>query len=97
VVRGRIDAVFEIDGEDWVVDWKTGASRGADPLQLALYRAAWARQQGIDPTSVVACFVFLAERRYAVYRSLPDLAGLQRIAAGATVALEPSAVLAWEV
>ena len=44
VLRGRIDAVYawDRDGVDFlVVDWKTSA-RLADPLQLAVYRQAWA-------------------------------------------------------
>src|SRR5690606_7495280 len=40
VVRGRIDAVYRHDDGDRVtyeiVDWKTGRSRTADPLQLAV-------------------------------------------------------------
>ncbi len=57
VVRGRIDAVYRHedaeDGEDGaavtyeIVDWKTGRGRTADPLQLAVYRLAWAEQQGV--------------------------------------------------
>ena len=46
VVRGRIDAVYteEVDGERGfvVVDWKTNRAATADPLQLAIYRLAWA-------------------------------------------------------
>ncbi len=60
VVRGRIDAVYRHeraenpedpgDGDAVtyeIVDWKTGRSRTADPLQLAVYRLAWAEQQGV--------------------------------------------------
>lgn len=58
-VRGRIDAVFEVDGRDVVVDWKTGAPGSADPAQLELYRAAWAAitDQPIDV--IDAQFVYL--------------------------------------
>ncbi len=68
VVRGRIDAVFEeSDGRApagaadrgqafLVVDWKTGNAAGADPLQLALYRLAWAELQGVDVDCVDAVF-----------------------------------------
>ena len=97
MVRGRIDAVFVIDGEHWVVDWKTGATGRADPLQLALYRAAWAAEHGIALAQVVGCFVFVAKHRYAVYRGLPDTDGLQAIVAGATVALAPTSESIWEV
>ena len=60
-VRGRIDAVFEEAGPDgepcWVVvDWKTG-DEPADPLQLAIYRLAWARLAGVDPSAVEGVFL----------------------------------------
>ncbi|MEW5535960.1 PD-(D/E)XK nuclease family protein, partial [Streptomyces virginiae] len=45
VVRGRIDAVYrttDANGDDAyeIVDWKTGRTTEADPLQLAVYRLA---------------------------------------------------------
>ena len=58
VLRGRIDAVYAWDryGVDYlVVDWKTSARR-ADPLQLAVYRQAWAQARGVDPARVGAAF-----------------------------------------
>ncbi len=56
-VRGRIDAVFagEHPGSWLVVDWKTSETP-ADPVQLSLYRLAWARLRGVDPSSVDALF-----------------------------------------
>lgn len=53
VVRGRIDAVYrDVDPVTEtvtyeIVDWKTGRGRTADPLQLAVYRLAWAEQHGL--------------------------------------------------
>ena len=70
-ITGRIDAVFERPDGIWVVDWKTGSA--ADPLQLAIYRAAWAQAAGVDPGQVLGCFVFVGRRRYDVYRGLPSL------------------------
>ena len=56
LVRGRIDAVFQLpDRSHRVVDWKTGAAP-ADPLQLALYRLAWAQATGQPEDSVDAVF-----------------------------------------
>jgi DNA helicase-2/ATP-dependent DNA helicase PcrA len=96
VVRGRIDAVFAIEGEHWIVDWKTGAAGRADPLQLALYRIAWAAEQGIDPGQVVGCFVHVRQRRYEVYRGLPDAGSLTAVAGGGVVP-EPTMSVPWEV
>ena len=96
VVRGRIDAVFAIEGEHWIVDWKTGAAGRADPLQLALYRIAWAAEQGIDPGQVVGCFVHVRQRRYEVYRGLPDAGSLTAVAGGGAVP-EPTMSVPWEV
>ncbi|MFT3886638.1 MAG: ATP-dependent DNA helicase [Arachnia sp.] len=58
VLRGRIDAVYDWprDGYSYlVVDWKT-SNAPADPLQLAVYRQAWAEARGVDPSSVAAGF-----------------------------------------
>ena len=60
VVRGRIDAVYDLGGGRWeVVDWKTG-QESADPLQLAVYRLAWARLVGVEPSAVDAAFLYVA-------------------------------------
>ena len=58
VLRGRIDAVYawQQDGLDFlVVDWKT-SNQAADPLQLAVYRQAWAEARDVDPARVGAAF-----------------------------------------
>ena len=52
LIRGRIDAVYQRssesrDAEFQVVDWKTGRAENADPLQLAIYRLAWAEAYGL--------------------------------------------------
>ncbi len=60
VVRGRIDAVYaEPDGGYLVVDWKTSRAHTADPLQLAVYRLAWAELTGVAPESVRAGFYYV--------------------------------------
>jgi DNA helicase-2/ATP-dependent DNA helicase PcrA len=40
-----------------LVDWKTGRPGSGDPLQLAVYRLAWARAHAVEPDVVRACFV----------------------------------------
>ncbi len=60
VVRGRIDAVYELGDGRWeVVDWKTGRE-SADLLQLAVYRLAWARLVDVAPAAVEAVFHYVA-------------------------------------
>lgn len=65
LVRGRMDAVFELpDGSYEVVDWKTGerptgkAARAA-AVQLAAYRLAWAHLAGVPVEQVGAAFHFV--------------------------------------
>ena len=63
-VIGRIDAVFSTGGPEGgtrfeVVDWKTNRTASADPLQLAIYRLAWAELNGIDPADVDAAFYYV--------------------------------------
>ncbi|MDF3298008.1 UvrD-helicase domain-containing protein [Streptomyces tropicalis] len=83
VVRGRIDAVYR-EGEGAtatyeIVDWKTGHGTTADPLQLAVYRLAWAEQQGVPLDRVTAAFVHVRDGRVVRPRHLPDRAALERL------------------
>ncbi|WP_189953709.1 ATP-dependent DNA helicase [Streptomyces alanosinicus] len=83
VVRGRIDAVYKHgdgDGATYeIVDWKTGRARTADPLQLAVYRLAWAEQQGVPAESVTAAFLYVRSGEVVRPRDLPDRAALERL------------------
>ena len=64
-LRGRIDAVFRTedgDGERWVlVDWKSGSrpegclSMQSRRFQLGLYRIAFSRIMGVDPSASAPC------------------------------------------
>lgn len=88
VVRGRIDAVYRSDGDDGttyeIVDWKTGRTGTADPLQLAVYRLAWAEQRGVPPESVTAAFLYVRSGEVVRPEGLPDRAALERLLAGET-------------
>ncbi|MGH3583077.1 MAG: PD-(D/E)XK nuclease family protein, partial [Mycobacterium sp.] len=85
VVRGRIDAVFDDgDGNQVVVDWKTGdapatpeAQRHA-AVQLAVYRLAWAGMTGRPLESVRAAFHYV---RSGVTLRPDELAGPDELAA----------------
>ncbi|WP_406173180.1 ATP-dependent helicase [Streptomyces sp. NBC_00996] len=83
VVRGRIDAVYrngDGDGTTYeIVDWKTGRGRTADPLQLALYRLAWAEQHGVPLESVKAAFLYVRSGEVVRPGHLPDRAALERL------------------
>ncbi|MGW6454588.1 UvrD-helicase domain-containing protein [Streptomyces sp. NPDC055078] len=97
VIRGRIDAVYRTaaagtaDGPPHrpphryeIVDWKTGRTVTADPLQLAIYRLAWAEQHGLPPEAVDAAFVFIRSGEVVRPQSLPGRAALERILQGET-------------
>ncbi|MGW2212211.1 UvrD-helicase domain-containing protein [Streptomyces sp. NPDC001781] len=86
VVRGRIDAVYK-DGEGAdatyeILDWKTGRTREADPLQLAVYRLAWAEQQGIEPERVTAAFLYVRTGEVDRPDPLPGREELARLLEG---------------
>jgi DNA helicase-2/ATP-dependent DNA helicase PcrA len=91
VVRGRIDAVYArpdgadgADGADGfeVVEWKTGSAARADPLQLVVYRLAWAEMHGLPLEQVSAAFVCV--RTGEVRRPpLADRAALEALVAAA--------------
>ncbi|MGW2704372.1 UvrD-helicase domain-containing protein [Streptomyces sp. NPDC001340] len=86
VVRGRIDAVYRTGDGDAatyeIVDWKTSRTRSADPLQLAVYRLAWAEQQGVPPESVTAAFLYVRTGEVVRPENLPDRAALERLLNG---------------
>ncbi len=83
VVRGRMDAVYkEGDGSTAtyeIVDWKTNRAATADPLQLALYRLAWAEQQGVPLESVTAAFLYVRTGEVVRPEGLPDRAALEEL------------------
>lgn len=99
VVRGRIDAVYtdgdpdvgDTDGDTdqtrfLVVDWKTNRRHDADPLQLALYRLAWAELCGLPLDQVRAGFYYLRSGDLIVHDDLPDRLQLEEILAVSTAA-----------
>jgi DNA helicase-2/ATP-dependent DNA helicase PcrA len=81
VVRGRIDAVYRDPGTGAyeIVDWKTSRTRSADPLQLALYRLAWAEQHGLAPEEVDAAFVYVRTGEIVRPARLPGRAELEAL------------------
>ncbi|RST00883.1 ATP-dependent helicase [Streptomyces sp. WAC07149] len=83
VIRGRIDAVYRNpDGSYEVVDWKTGRTTQADPLQLAVYRLAWAEATGTPLDRVAAAFLHVRSGRVIRPRDLPGRDRLERILQG---------------
>ncbi|MGW7438956.1 UvrD-helicase domain-containing protein [Streptomyces sp. NPDC054849] len=89
VIRGRIDAVYKTttdeDGDAYeIVDWKTGRTTEADPLQLAVYRLAWAEATNTPLSRVTAAFLHVRSGRVIRPRNLPDRARLERILQGET-------------
>ncbi|MFE2414156.1 UvrD-helicase domain-containing protein [Kitasatospora sp. NPDC059408] len=91
VVRGRIDAVYR-EGDETsgsggasryeVVDWKTHREETADPLQLAVYRVAWAEYAGVPPEQVTASFLYVRSGRVVRPSGLPDRKELERLLIG---------------
>jgi ATP-dependent DNA helicase UvrD/PcrA len=82
VVRGRIDAVYD-DGSDrggyLVVDWKTGRDQTGDPLQLAVYRVAWAELAGVAAEQVAAAFYYVRSGELVKPTGLPDRAAIEQL------------------
>jgi len=84
VVRGRIDAVYETaDGFD-VIDWKTNRSHDADPLQLAIYRLAWAEMHDLPLDHVGAAFYYVRSGEVLRPEGLADRGELERLVTGET-------------
>ncbi|MEV6423197.1 ATP-dependent DNA helicase [Streptomyces sp. NPDC051662] len=89
VIRGRIDAVYrtartdpETGAETFtyeIVDWKTGRTGTADPLQLAIYRLAWAERHGLPPAAVTATFLYVRTGEVVRPEGLPGRPELERL------------------
>ncbi|MGW2918506.1 UvrD-helicase domain-containing protein [Streptomyces angustmyceticus] len=94
LIRGRIDAVYKEPGPDGdrfeIVDWKTGRAHSADPLQLAVYRLAWAERYGLEPSAVDAAFLYVRSGEVVRPARLPGRAGLERILLGETADRPPA-------
>ncbi|WP_380566564.1 UvrD-helicase domain-containing protein [Streptacidiphilus jeojiensis] len=85
VVRGRIDAVYRTaDGGFDVVDWKTNQRETADPLQLAVYRLAWAESTGTPLEQVSAAFLYVRSGSVVRPESLPGRPELEALMSGIT-------------
>lgn len=86
VVRGRIDAVYAEETPDGpgflVIDWKTNQGQTADPLQLAIYRLAWAELHGVPLDRVRAAFYYVRGDTLVVPDELPGRAELEHIVSG---------------
>ncbi len=80
VIRGRIDAVYAEPGGGYlVVDWKTNRHETADPLQLALYRLAWAELHGLPLEQVRAAFHYVRTGHTVEPADLPGRAELEAL------------------
>lgn len=78
-VSGQIDAIYA-EGDGWeVVDWKTNTIHDADPLQLAIYRIAWARIKGVPLSQVAASFFYVARSERVTVDDLPDEAQVEHL------------------
>ena len=83
VIRGRIDAVYRTGPATYeIVDWKTHHAPTADPLQLAVYRLAWAERYNVPLTSVDAVFLYVWSGEVVRPTHLPDREALERILLG---------------
>jgi DNA helicase II / ATP-dependent DNA helicase PcrA len=71
LVRGRIDAVYDDDGDWEIVDFKSGGKPDtSDPtsrLQLAIYALAAQRVWGIDPAKIRVTYFYLRDGAEVTY------------------------------
>jgi DNA helicase-2/ATP-dependent DNA helicase PcrA len=62
-----------------VVDWKTGRAEAADPLQLAIYRLAWAEAYGLPVDHIDAIFYYVRTDEILRPAALPDRRAVESI------------------
>ncbi|MEV0093541.1 UvrD-helicase domain-containing protein [Streptomyces sp. NPDC050738] len=91
VIRGRIDAVYRTGPSTYeIVDWKTHHAPTADPLQLAVYRLAWAERYGLPLSAVDAAFLYVRSGEVVRPAHLPGRAELERILLGEPLGEPPA-------
>ena len=79
---GKLDAVFETETGYEIVDWKTGVPPKGEKeiaersLQLALYRMAFSRLHGVDPSRIEVCLYYVADDLEIKPTTLPSEAEL---------------------
>lgn len=99
-VRGRMDAVYRLEPDTAtgtgpqtpvyeIVDWKTSHTRDADPLQLAIYRLAWAEHHRLPLEAVTAAFVYIRTGETVRPRHLPGRREIEHILLGTTPGPSP--------
>jgi DNA helicase II / ATP-dependent DNA helicase PcrA len=84
VVRGRIDAVYAEGDGFLLVDWKTSRRQDADPMQLAVYRVAWAELAEVPLDRVRAGFYYVRTGEMVTPGALPDRAALEQLFTGSS-------------
>jgi DNA helicase-2/ATP-dependent DNA helicase PcrA len=67
-----------------VVDWKTNQRETADPLQLAVYRLAWAESTGTPLEQVSAAFLYVRSGSVVRPDPLPGRPELEALMSGIT-------------
>ncbi|MFD5318365.1 ATP-dependent helicase [Streptomyces sp. NPDC127098] len=83
VISGRIDAVYRTpSGGFEIIDWKTARRQEADPLQLAIYRLAWAERHGLRLGQVSAAFLYVRSGELVRPSVLPGRRGIERLLLG---------------
>ncbi|MBB5936812.1 ATP-dependent DNA helicase [Streptomyces zagrosensis] len=73
---------YEYEYEYEIIDWKTNRAQDADPLQLAVYRLAWAEQHGLPLSAVTAAFLYVRSGEIVRPEPLPGRAEIERILLG---------------
>jgi DNA helicase II / ATP-dependent DNA helicase PcrA len=63
------------------VDWKTGRTDAADPLQLAIYRLAWAEAHGLPVEQIDAIFYHVRSDEIDRPAALPGRRAIESILA----------------
>ena len=86
LLRGRIDAIYEVDGKIEVVDWKTGSEKTGEDLadasiQLAMYRLAYSKLHGVPLEKISAAFYYIPSNKTVRPVDLLDEAGLTALIA----------------
>lgn len=69
---GRFDRLYEIDGELWLVDFKTGTKKDADKFQIAAYWTELQKQQSKTIKTVLLYLNSSSKQGFSMTETVPE-------------------------
>ncbi|MGH9390687.1 MAG: PD-(D/E)XK nuclease family protein, partial [Vicinamibacteria bacterium] len=87
-MTGTLDALAEIDGWLYVIDWKSGKPMKANRWQLALYALLWSLENGKPAPKRAALYLQDGDYRWAEFKNRTDVERAKALITAAQIKME---------